>query len=93
MGTNSRSRQDRRTPPSLVAGRGPMEAQTARKSSRSRTPASATIVMAEGLPPNDHHPLVGLSPERRAEGRLRTIASVLAKLALRTTNHDNEDLS
>jgi hypothetical protein len=67
-----------------------VEAETARKSSRSRTPASAAIVLAEGLPPNDRHPLVGLSPERRAEGRLRTIASVLAKLALRNTIHHNE---
>jgi hypothetical protein len=53
----------------------------------------ATLVLAEGLPPNDHHPLVGLSPERRAEDRLQAIASVLAKLALRNTNPSNEVLS
>jgi hypothetical protein len=55
-----------------------------------RTPHPAEIVIASGLKPNDHHPLAGIDPERRNDGRIDTIASVLAKLALRQSNQEKE---
>jgi len=46
-----------------------------------RLPVQAELHLDDGLAANEHHPLASSAPEARAAGRLRLIASVLARLA------------
>lgn len=58
---------------------------------REPRPTSAklpSIIVTDDLAPNDAHPLAGITAERRAAERVRTVALVLAKLA-RRRQHNN----
>ncbi len=46
-----------------------------------RLPVQASLHLDDSLAANEHHPLASSAPETRAAGRLRLIASVLARLA------------
>jgi len=48
---------------------------------RRRLPVRATLRLDDDLPANEQHPLASAAPETRAAGRLRLIATVLARLA------------
>jgi hypothetical protein len=47
------------------------------------------VIDAE-LNENDRHPLAGLDAQRRNDGRIETVASVLARLALRNCDREKE---
>lgn len=51
--------------------------------SRGLPPIKAEFLLGIDVPANGHHPLVGLSPDRRATERLSVMATVLASLAQR----------
>ena len=60
---------------------GPGHDASTPKKRRQRLPVLATLSLDDTLAANDHHPLGQSAPEVRAAGRLRLIATVLARLA------------
>ena len=52
-----------------------------KKRTRTVTPRTAILRLADSLPPNDDHPLARLHPHQRGEKRCGLMASILARLA------------
>lgn len=57
---------------------------------RGNSPVPSQIEIDAELNVNDRHPLAGLDAERRNAGRIETIASVLARLALSNSDREKE---
>lgn len=64
------------------------DAREPRPTSRPTSAKLPSIIVIDDLAPNDAHPLAGITAERRAAERVRTVAIVLAKLA-RRRQHSN----
>ena len=60
---------------------GPGHDASTPKKRRQRLPVLATLSLNDALAANEYHPLAKSAPEVRAAGRLRLIATVLARLA------------
>ena len=57
---------------------------------RGNSPIPSQIEIDAELNENDRHQLAGLDAQRRSDGRIETLASVLARLALSNSDKEKE---
>lgn len=77
---------NRKPSKSGAAGR----AQSPVPARRRKPPEDMTFEFNEDIVANEHHPLAGLSSQRRTQERIDVIALILARLALNAVKNDGE---